>query len=104
MADKSVSPSVIQNRLASYRKIVDAISRGLSGQPFHWTNGEFEAYRPKAYVMGFTLVTKTRIEKTGYRLKRGARPVGTAYFRSPISRDIDLYVLECQAVQVEELD
>jgi len=101
MNNKSVSPSVIQARLASYRKIIDAISRGLSGKPFHWTNGEYEAYRAKAYVMGFTLVTRTKLEKTGCRLKRGVRPVGTAYFRSPISRDIDLYVLECQAVKDE---
>ena len=36
------------------------------------------------------------VQKLGYQLKRGAKPVGTAYFGSPIQKWADLYVLEVQ--------
>ena len=61
-----------------------------------------ESYLPKAAQMGATLVTKTSLERDGYRLKRGAKPVGRGYFFAPISRSAALYVLECQAVKSKE--
>jgi hypothetical protein len=98
---KSTSPSTVVSRLQSWQYVAQVIIDGLNGKRFSWTAGEFEAYRKKAEAMGLTLVTKTTIKRWGYRLKRGAEPIGTGYFRSPISRDAELYVLECQAVKEE---
>lgn len=59
------------------------------------------AYRPVAAALGCTLVTKSGAEKRGYRIRRGAKPVGSMYFGSPISRFADVYVLECQCARRE---
>lgn len=99
MRTSNISPSEIKNKLASWSHVANQIINGLNGKPFSWCGGEFEAYRPKAKMMGITLVTKSQVTRMGYRLKRDAQPVGNGYFRSPISRSADLYVLECQAVK-----
>lgn len=105
MTDKNTtSPSVIKGRLNSWQYIAQAIKDGLEGKTFVWTAGELEAYRPKAKTMGATLVTKSQIARMGYRIKRGAKPVGNGYFRSPISKSANLYVLECQAVPETHAD
>lgn len=93
---RNISPSEIKGRLGSWRYVAQAIIDGLDGKPFAWCGGEFEAYRPKAKEMGVTLVTKTQIKRLGRELKRGVTPVGSGYFRAPISRSADLYILECQ--------
>jgi hypothetical protein len=102
MRISNVSPSEIKSKLGSWRHIAQVIIDGLEGKPFCWSNGELEAYRPKAQQMGITLVTKTQIKKLGYRLKNGVKPVGNGYFKAPISRSADLYVLECQAVKDDD--
>lgn len=102
MRTSNVSPSEIKDRLASWSHVANQIINGLSGKKFDWTSGEFEAYKIKAKAMGITLVTKTQVAKMGYRLKKGVEPVGSGYFRSPISRSASLYVLECQAVKDDD--
>lgn len=97
----NTSPSVIKNRLYSWAKVGQFILNGLDGDQFSWSSGEFEAYKKKAQAMGITLVTKTWLSRNGYRLKRGVKPIGNAYFLAPISKFCDLYVLECQAVKDE---
>lgn len=98
----NVSPSEIKNRLQSWRYVAQAIIDGLEGKPFSWGDGERTAYTQKAKKMGITLITATQAKKQGYRIKHGAKSVGTAYFRSPISNYGNLYVLECQCVKEEE--
>lgn len=102
MRTSNISPSEIKDKLASWSHVANQIINGLSGKPFSWCGGEFDAYKPKAQQMGITLVTKTQVEKLGYRLKKNAEPVGTGYFKAPISRSANLYVLECQAVKANE--
>jgi hypothetical protein len=98
----SKKPSEIKNNLTTWQYVANAIIDGLNGEPFSWNGGEFASYRPKAEAMGITLVTKTRIDKMGRRLKRGAKPVGKGYFSAPISRRADLYVMECQTSESDE--
>lgn len=98
----SIKPSEILGRLNSWVYVANTIADGLNGKPFSWTDGERIAYTEKAKAMGITLVTKNWLKKIGYRLKKGAKPVGTAYFKSPISNTGELYILECQAVKIEE--
>jgi hypothetical protein len=98
-----VSPSEIQNRLESWRYVAEAIANGLrNNKPFSWTGNQFASYHKKALAMGITLVTKTELERDGYRLKRGVTPVGSGYFCAPTSYQADLYVLECQAAKIEK--
>lgn len=99
MRQTNITPSKIKHKLETWQYVAQAIINGLNGKPFSWTGGEFDAYRIKAQAMGCTLVTKSKIERDGYRLRRGAKPVGNGYFKAPISRSADLYILECQAVK-----
>ncbi len=92
----------VQVRLDRYLNVAEAIDAGLRGSPFHWGEGQRIAYTAKALDLGLTLVTKTALERLGYRLRRGVIPVGTAYFGSPVKRNCDLYVLECQCARVEK--
>lgn len=106
MSDRKtlIKPSEIKNRLGSWYHVATEIRNGLDGYPFSWTDGERVAYTEKARAMGVTLVTQNWLKKNGYRLRRGAKHVGTAYFKAPISNTGKLYVLECHAVKVDEED
>jgi hypothetical protein len=69
--------------------------------PVAWNDGQRIANTNRARILGYTIVTKTRAKRMGYRLKRGARPLGYGYFKAPISRDAELYVLEVHCVRDE---
>ncbi len=97
--DRPHAPNEIARRLDCFRNVAAQIQAGLQGKPFHWNGTEGDYNVGWAEQMGIHLVTKTWLEKRGYRLKRGAKPVGSRYFSSPISASHALYVLECQAVK-----
>lgn len=85
-------------------ELLGIVLKGLDGHPFTWGNGQRLAWTPLLKEAGVTLVTKTQIEKRGMKLKRGAKPVGCAYFGAPIQRYADLYVLEVQCVKPKPPD
>lgn len=96
------SPSAMRDRITVIRAVLDEVSQGLAGKPFRWGDGERSAWQPLCEQLGITLVTPTQIKKRGYRLKRGAVPVGSAYFAAPIQIYADLYVLECQCTPIKK--
>lgn len=102
LTDRDHKPSEIITRLYIYRDVAGQIQNGLSGYPFSWAGTEGEYNVQWAEDMGIHLVTETWLKKHGYRLKRGAQPVGRRYFHAPISKMHPVYVLECQAVKREE--
>lgn len=105
LSDRDRSPSEIVRRLDCFVSVAIQIQRALKGEKqFVWNGTEGEYNVIWAAQMGLTLTTETQIKKHGYRLKRGAKPVGWRYFSSPISKQRALYVLECQAVKVEGKD
>ena len=99
-ASKPVSPSAMAKRAASFWLVAQQIADGLRGAPFRWGEGERRHYVAKAAALGVTLVTVSGAKKMGRALRKGAKPVGTAYFGAPIRRHADLYVLECQCAPV----
>ena len=98
-AVKPVAPSAVLRRIESLRHVAMQIANGLEGQPFQWGAGQREAWTPLAKQLGLTLVTRSHADRLGYAIKRGAKPVGSAYFRAPLKRTAQLYVLECQCVK-----
>lgn len=83
---------------ASRLNVLNAVINGLDGQPFRWEScGASESYVRLLRELGITLVTRTWLEKRGYKLNRGAKPVGAIKYCSPINAMADVYVLECQA-------
>ena len=96
---KPVAPSAVLRRIESLRHVATQIYDGLSGHPFQWGAGQREAWVPIAQQLGLTLVTRSHADRLGYAIKRGAKPVGSAYFRAPLKRTAQLYVLECQCVK-----
>lgn len=93
-----------RRRIQRLHELLGTVLKGLDGQPFTWGNGQRMAWTPILREAGVNLVTKTQIEKRGLRLKRGAKPVGWAYFGAPIQRYADLYVLEVQCVKPKPPD
>lgn len=76
---------------------------GLDGRVVTWGQGERIAHTKTLASIGITLVTKTQIEKRGYTLKRGQKPVVNAYFGAPIQAYAELYVLEIQCSKLEKV-
>lgn len=82
-------------------ELLQVVQEGLEGHPFEWGDGQRKSWTPKLEKCGITLVTKTQIAKRGYRVKKGKKPVGSAYFGTPIKRYAELYVLEEQCAKIE---
>ena len=95
---KPETPSRVIDKLDRYREIAAQVQRGLRGKPFAWGDAERRSYVDNAAAMGITLLSLSALERRGYQLKRGAQPVGSAYYGSPLSRYANLYVLECQCI------
>jgi hypothetical protein len=98
--ERAHSPSDVIARLRGFIAAAADVIKGLQGAPFSWRGVDGQHHLPRLAMMGVTLVSKSHAERLGYRLKRGAQPVGWRYFGSPISRDAPVYVLECQCVPV----
>lgn len=89
-------------QLYRYQFVIEWIREALeSGNPFTWSEGQRRWFTPLAVDMGVTLVTQAQAKEKGYRLKRGAQPVGRAYFRR-VNSHLGLYVLECQCVPISD--
>jgi hypothetical protein len=83
--------------------IADEIVSGLGGKPFSWRAVDHQHARPVLRAMQVHLVSKSRLERSGFMLKRNAQPVGEIYYTAPVSKRIQVYVLECQCVRKEEI-
>ncbi|MBD2451158.1 hypothetical protein H6G76_29315 [Nostoc sp. FACHB-152] len=93
-----------KKRLERIHELTEIVLNGLNGKPFSWGDGQRTAWVPLLQEIGITLITKTQIQKRGLVLKRGAKPVGKAYFGSPIKRYADLYVMEVQCTEPKKPD
>ena len=94
----------LERRLARFEEVAAAVRYGLQGHPFLWPEWARKLHVPVAAQMGCTLVTATALAKLGHQLKRGARPVGRAYWGAPLKRHADLYVLEVQTTKNKKAD
>lgn len=87
---------------ASRLNVIGAVMNGLDGKPFRWeSDGARDSYMRLLRGLGINLVTQTWLDKRGYKLNRGAKPVGRVKYASPINSMVDVYVLECQAYLVD---
>lgn len=98
MARKTLPSSAEYLKKAkSFAYVAQAILDGLNGKRFSWGVGEWQAYKHKAYLMGFTLTSKTAAGEIGYTLKKNAKPIGIAAMGK--SRYIGhVYILQCHFV------
>ena len=100
-SDRAYSPGDIIHRLDRFCDVARQIQSGLAGNAFVWNGTEGDYNVGWAEQMGLHLVTRTWLDKHNYRLKRGAKPVGSRYYSAPISGQRALYVLECQTHKKE---
>lgn len=98
MARKTLpSKSEYAKKAASFEYVAKSIMDGLNGKTFSWGVGEWQAYKHKAYQMGFTLTSKTAAAEIGYTLKKNAKPIGIAAMGR--SRYVgQVYILQCHFV------
>jgi len=100
----SKTPSAFIVQLERRINVSNEIIAGLRGSPFTWGGGETSSKQRILKELGVTLVTKTRVRKLGYELNPRVKPVGSVYFRSPISNYADVYVLECQCWRARQAE
>ena len=75
---------------------LDMVLAGLAGTPFDWSASEHQRRVHELGLLGVRLMTETAIERSGHGLKRGAQPVGKAYFEAPICKWRGVYVFGVQ--------
>lgn len=92
------SPGPVARRLEERAAVLTQLAACLRGESVSiaWGNGEGINRLRDLRDVGIHLVTKTRADRLGHRLKRGASPVASMYFNAPINADCDLYVLGVQ--------
>lgn len=91
------SPSEYARKASSFEYVAKSIMDGLNGKTFSWGVGEWQAYKHKAYHMGFTLTSKTAAAEIGYTLKKNAKPIGIASMGKTRYTG-HVYILQCHFV------
>lgn len=87
----------ILQRIATCQQTLREFFDGATGaKPFVWGEYERESKMHLLSQIGFVLVSKTKLEKGGHRLKKGAKPIGTGYYGSPLRLYANLYLLGVQ--------
>lgn len=99
---RDLHPADVLDRLARWADVCHQLGAGLRGRPFHWRAVDAQHRLPIVAALGLTLVSRSHAERLGYRLRKGVSPVGVRYYTAPISREADVFILECQAVKVKE--
>lgn len=93
---KRHTPSTFVAHLERRQKWLNLVLNALrGGERVLWGMGEREGAEKMLKELGVTVITRSRAERMGYKLRASAKPIGTGYFGSPIKRDANLYILEC---------
>lgn len=85
-----------EGHLERVRCALNEMESGLRGYPFTWGSSEAQSKTRILEQLGYSLVTKTKLESGGFQLKKNALPVGKRYYNAPISKYRELFVLELQ--------
>lgn len=80
----------------SERTVHELLLAAKGEHPFSWGHTERQAKMYLLRRLGFVLVSKSKLEKGGHELKRGAKPLGKAYYKAPLKLYADLYLLGVQ--------
>ncbi len=84
-------------RIAYIQEALGELLTGAKGEGmFSWGNAEGDSKMAYLSRLGFVLVSKSKLERGGHRLKRGAKPVGRRYYGAPLKVWSDLYLLGIQ--------
>ncbi|MCP4352619.1 MAG: hypothetical protein GY795_44750 [Desulfobacterales bacterium] len=98
-----MGPKEMKDHIGRHIDTLRQIYHGLDGDTFSWNDSARVYHVRRAEAAEITLMTKTALKKKGYRLKRGAKPVGYAYYKAPLSKKVGLYIVECQCNVSDEL-
>lgn len=97
---KPKSPNEVLKGIKQKMMILHELEQGLNGQrKYRWGENALRWWLPWLADLGFTLKSRTALEREGYRLKRDAKPVVEVYFPAPIGDYCEMYILECHAVK-----
>lgn len=86
-----MTPSALKAKAERLRVALDILIRAIdNGGPTEW-KGAGEALQRHWEKVGVKLISRTKGEKLGLALKRGAKPLLVRYFGAPINDHIALY-------------
>ena len=84
----------LKRRVASTQRWLKVLEDGLEGKPHSLGAGEADAFEKSLARLEIQFLSVSKATKEGLELKRGASPVVNRYYGAPISKHVDLYVLE----------
>ena len=84
----------VKRRAASTTRWLNVLCCGLNGNPQRLGSGEGDAFEKCMTRVGFQVITRTRAERRGLRLKKRAKPIAKRYYDAPISDYGDLYLIQ----------
>ncbi len=100
---RSLSVTRAQTLLSQRAKLLTDMSDALNGGPrVQWSAGERSAYTAQLRALGFELVTKGQDRARGVDIAPGTEPVGRGEFGPPLSKSLDLYILEIHGTELVE--
>ena len=77
------------------------LESGLAGEPLTINAEQTKVLIQGAKHLGVVLLSKGQIQKRGYRLKEGVKPIVKRYLPPPADRNVKLFDLKSQCVKVE---
>src|ERR1044072_3654011 len=93
------SRSTIQHKVARLLYALQVLEKGLDGKPVTLGAADADSVQDYLHAIGISLISKTALTKSGYRLKRGAKPLMIRYYTAPIQKYAPLYALNSQCVR-----
>ena len=86
-----VAMTVLREKISRVNRWLSVLQDGCDGRPHTLSAGEGKACLDVAMLLGFELVSHSKIRQRKRRLKRGQRPRVFIYMTAPISKHIGLY-------------
>jgi hypothetical protein len=100
---KMPSKSTIKHKIGRMYYALEVLEKGLNGKPITLGSTDADSVQDYLRSIGIFLISKTAVIKSGYRLKRGAKPLMLRYYPAPIQKYSPMFDLnsQCLAVNAE---
>lgn len=86
--------SDVKRRMNSHLRWMTVLSDGLAGKPHGLSNDAGNAFEKYLKTLGLEAISMTRATGRGLKLRKGAKPICSRYYKRPISTYNDLYLLQ----------
>lgn len=86
--------SDVKRRVSSKLRWLNVLTDGLNGAAHSLGSGEGDAFEKFLKTLDLEAISVSRAAERGLKLRKGAKPVCSRYYKRPISGYHDLYLLQ----------